>query len=376
MERSIVILIDGFTNGIFGPEARKKSGESISEWIEELSGRPDFVELQMSQWTDAIKSKVSNTDYGNDYHYFKEYSPQWSTLNQLLQYAHVHKKMESMFTTILGSPVTAEKSIAIAVDTILDKLISEFDMEELPLRKKERMEELVIENEGDRDYAEKLFSNERNLEEKVSFTQLLTNFVMHPEVSNSSIATQKLGLALSKEWINAAHDDFTAEYRSKKPTVIDIQFGDWVGTTNDGSNEEELLDSLQKHTKALEQRDIENARKSNSFMKKYIGMAAGIGLAILVWPWMILITGFFAWSYYKEKKDLENKIASLIAHYDAYYEKHREILRATVAEYVDWQRTFASVTENASKIAELLEPVTVEQYSFTNYDTARSILAR
>ena len=89
--------------------------------------------------------------------------------------------------------------------------------------------------------------------------QSLTNFSMYPTESNASVATQKLAIALSKEWINHAHDDLTAENRNAVPIDIEIKLDDWTGASRDGSNEEELISSLQQHIQLKK----ENALKTN-----------------------------------------------------------------------------------------------------------------
>lgn len=376
LERSIVILIDGFANGIFGPEARRKSGEAINEWVGELASNPTFIEEQMEQWTIAIESKIPNSSY-SEFSFLAQYSPQWPELQSSLQHTEVHDKMETLFKGILETPVMAEKSIAIAVDAILDRLVSEFDEEELPLRKKERMESLVLEYDGDRNYAQRMFENEKTLDEKISFTQLLTNFVMHPDVSKSSIATQKLGLALSKQWIIDAHNDFTTKYRSKKLTNIDIQIDDWKGNTRDGSNEEELAKSLHSHLLDKQENDIEMVKKGFNKIGLGIGMAAGVVLAVIfTTPFWLVLTAVFAYLYFSKDKKTKTQIQNVISHYEQLFKQQKDILRGTLAEYVEWEVTFQRETEKAAKIEEILKPVTVDQYSFSSYDSTRSIIAR
>ena len=81
LEREIVILIDGFANGIFGPDARIKCGKQIEEWIKELSQKVGFVEEQHDQWKKALEAKVKELD-ANAYPYLKEYSSTWSRLQE------------------------------------------------------------------------------------------------------------------------------------------------------------------------------------------------------------------------------------------------------------------------------------------------------
>ena len=51
--------------------------------------------------------------------------------------------------------------------------------------------------------------------EFIEFTELLTNSAMFAEKNNASKATQRLAIALSKEWIIEAYNDKVAELRAK-----------------------------------------------------------------------------------------------------------------------------------------------------------------
>lgn len=138
LEREIVILIDGFTNGIFGPDARMKCGKQIESWIEELSQKVGFVEEQHHQWKVALESKLQKLN-DQSYPYLKEYSPTWPKLEESLEGAKLHKIIYDYFNDIFAREITPEKSIAYAVDALLDTLVSKFDDEELPLRRDERL---------------------------------------------------------------------------------------------------------------------------------------------------------------------------------------------------------------------------------------------
>ena len=148
LEREIVILIDGFSNGVFGPDARIKCGKQIETWIDELSQKAGFVEEQHAQWKVALESKLQ--DINNEtYPYLREYSPTWSRLEDSLEGAKLHKIIFEYFDDIFTREIRPAKTIAYAVDALLDTLVSKFDEEELPLRRDERLLSLIIQENGD-----------------------------------------------------------------------------------------------------------------------------------------------------------------------------------------------------------------------------------
>lgn len=372
LEREIVILIDGFANGIFGPDARAKCGKQIEAWINELSQKVGFVEEQHAQWKVALESKVKKLS-DSSYSYLKKYSPTWVKLEASLQGAKLHKIIYDYFQEIFSKEITPAKNIAYAVDALLDTLVSKFDDEELPLRKDERLLSLIIQENGDRTVAQNLFDNEKTLEERVSFTQLLTNFAMHPDVSNASLATQKLSIALSKEWIKHAHDDITAENRASVPIDVDFEIDQWKGTTQDGSNEKELIDSLEDHMEKRKQQAVDQVKLT---IKHWAALVGGVLFGFMGFgaPFLFVLAIFCFVYFFLGKKNLQKRKDIVIQEFEQLLEFCKQELRASLAEIVDWRNEYKTEDENAVLISNFLESISPEQYSFSSHDTARSIV--
>ncbi|TWT27745.1 hypothetical protein [Planomicrobium sp. CPCC 101110] len=372
LEREIVVLIDGFTNGIFGPNARMNCGRQIESWISELSQKAGFIEEQNAQWKVALESKLEELN-DQSYPYLKAHSQTWPRLESSLEGAKIHRTITDYFTEILGREITPAKSIAYAVDGLLDTLVSKFDDEELPLRNDERLLSLIIQQNGDNATAQKMFKNENTLKERVSFTQLLTNFAMHPEVSNASIATQKFSIAWSKEWIKHAHDDLTAENRATIPIDIDLEIDQWTGQTQDGSNEEELVSSLENNMEQRKQFAISQVKLK---MAHWAALAGGILFAIggFSTPFLFLFAAACGWYFYSGKQGIQKRKDQVAEDFRVLSEKSKQKLLAALAETVDWRKEYAHEDANASLVTELLDSINPEQYSFSSHDTARAVV--
>ncbi|GIN88224.1 hypothetical protein J6TS2_46100 [Heyndrickxia sporothermodurans] len=372
LEREIVILIDGFANGIFGPDARAKCGKQIEAWIEELSQKVGFVEEQHQQWKVALESKIQKLNE-NAYPYLKEYSQTWPKLEKSLEGAKLHKIILDYFDDIFSKEVTPAKNIAYAVDALLDTLVSKFDEEELHLRKDERLLSLIIQQNGDRNTAQKLFDNEKTLEERVSFTQLLTNFAMHPEVSNASIATQKLSIALSKEWIKNTHNDLTAENRAGVPIDIELSIDQWTGITQDGTNEQELIQSIESHIESRKEKAIKQVKLTGKHWAAIAGcvLFALLGLSVPIFFVISLLCGVY---FYMGRKNLSKRKDLIIEEFKVLLEHSKQVLRAMLAETVDWRKEYTQEDQNAVHVSNLLDSITPTQYTFSSHDTARAVM--
>ncbi|WP_339295341.1 hypothetical protein MKY82_01770 [Paenibacillus sp. FSL W7-1279] len=373
LKREIVILIDGFSNGIFGPEARAKCGLLIKSWLDELSQKAGFVEAQRDQWKKALLSRTEKLS-ASKFPHLRKYSPTWPQLQCALEGAQLHDIIFQYFNFILTQEIVPSKNLAFAVDQLLDILVREFDEEELPLRREERLNELIIKEDGDKNTAQNLFANEKVVEERLDFTQLLTNFSMYPTESNASVATQKLAIALSKEWINHAHDDLTAENRNAVPIDIEIKLDDWTGASRDGSNEEELISSLQQHIQLKK----ENALKKNKLgAKHWVSLAASIGFFVLGMStlFLFIVSAICLFIFLNGLRIVKKNVQLIEQNYEELFANHKQILVATLSDVVDYRREYETEDAKASKVDELLDQVTPEQYTYSTYDSARAVIS-
>lgn len=372
LKREIVVLIDGFSNGIFGPEARSKCGLLIKSWLDELSQQAGFIEAQRDQWKKALLSRTKKLD-SSQFPYMQKYSPTWPQLQQALEGAKLHDIIFQYFNFILTQEIIPSKNLAFAVDQLLDILVRDFDEEELPLRREERLNELIIKQDGDKNAAQQMFADEKVVEERLDFTQLLTNFSMYPVESSASVATQKLAVALSKEWINHAHDDLTAENRHSLPIDIEVTLDDWTGISRDGSNEEELLSSLQKH---IQQKKEEALRKNRLGVRHWVSL--GLGIISLIMSagliFMLLVAAISLFIFIKALWIIRKNARTIEQNFSDRLINHKEILVAVLSDIVDYRREYEAEDAKAGRIDELLDPITPEQYTYSTYDSARSVL--
>ncbi|MNB98031.1 hypothetical protein D3C75_452730 [compost metagenome] len=373
LKREVVVLLEGFSNGIFGPEARSRCGLLITSWLDELSQKAGFIEEQRDQWKRALLSRKEQLPSA-EFPYLRKYSPTWPELQSALEGAKLHEVIFQYFNNILSQEIIPSKNLVFAVDQLLDTLVREFDAEELPLRREERMNELIIKQDGDRDSAQNLFANERVVEEKLDFTQLLTNFSMYPGESGASVATQKLSIALSKEWISQAHDDLTVENRNAVPIDIEIKLDEWKGSSRDGGNEEELISNLQQH---VESRKNEALRKNRLGAKHWISLAACVGSAVLGFssPLLFIVSAICLFIFMYGIRLVKKNVNVIEKSYEEIFANHKQILAAILSDIVDYRHEYESEDAKASQIDELLDPVTPEQYTYSSYDSARAVIS-
>jgi hypothetical protein len=375
LDRQTVVLIDAIAAGVFGVETALTCVARTSDWIEELSQRAGFIESQRSQWIDALRSKTPHGDDSARYPHLQQYSPTWPALQASLNATATHGAVAQHFQNVFSGEVRATAGLAADVDALLTKLVSHFDVEELPLRRDEELCRLIIEENGDRAAATSRFQlQDPALEHRISFTQLLTNAAMHPETSHASRATQRFATAQSRAWILEAHHDLTASIRLAVPTQVQLHLDGWDGTTTDGGNQAELETSLGQH---IDGRLAQALASVKLGIHHWLVMGLGILLMLLALGnivGMVIAAVMLLWVY-MAYRNLDKQRTKVRADFAALREQTQQALKACVAEVVEVRRDLAARDAQSESVTALLESITPDQFTLGGHDNTRRILA-
>ena len=369
LDRKTIIVLDAFASGLFGADTEGVISRQMNEWLQHLEEKPGFTEEQTQQWSEAINLKRKPIDTSS-YTYLRKYSKTWPVLEDILEGAHLHAEMLEYLIGIFEQKVSTA-TVREQLDDILDSLVTDFDDEELPLRKEEKFEQFIVHFRGDESRARQNMNVEQTaFETYKDFTQLLTDAAMKPETAHSSVSTQKFAFALSRDWVMNAYNDVVAQNRMKIPNEIEINVDTFNDTTVDGQNENELLERFS--TLVSSERDAELATCVMSSFEQfclYGGIAVGvIGLVMLLFGNKFLgliavIAGVgMVLNHFSKKKDIENKRQNIAERYEKKRSSGSEIIRATLAEVVDFRIEFADKDSESEQVIDFLEQLSPNQY--------------
>lgn len=369
LDRKTIIVLDAFASGLFGADTEGVISRQMNEWLQHLEEKPGFTEKQTQQWSEAINLKRKPIDTSS-YTYLRKYSKTWPVLEDILEGAHLHAEMLEYLIGIFEQKVSTA-TVREQLDDILDSLVTDFDDEELPLRKEEKFEQFIVDFRGDESRARQNMNVEQTaFETHKDFTQLLTDAAMKPETAHSSVSTQKFAFALSRDWVMNAYNDVVAQNRMKIPNEIEINVDTFNDTTVDGQNENELLERFS--TLVSSERDAELATCVMSSFEQfclYGRIAVGvIGLVMLLFGNKFLgliavIAGVgMVLNHFSKKKDIENKRQNIAERYEKKRSSGSEIIRATLAEVVDFRIEFADKDSESEQVIDFLEQLSPDQY--------------
>ena len=382
LNRETIIVLDAYSSGVLGVDSEGIISKQMDKWLAHLEEKAGFTERQIKQWSDAINLKRRPVDTSS-YTYLKNYSPTWGQMQEALDDAALHSEMLAYFDSNLGKDV---KSTAIKeqLDEILNNLVNDYDEEEAPLRKQERVEQLTLDCDGDLERVRKKMQIEQTaFEQSKNFTQLLTDAAMKPESSHVAVSTQKFALALSKEWILSAYNDIVAKNRMNVPNEIELNLFHFSAATVDGQNEDEVLDRFNseldfERAKALSRNNLSSYDRASLYggiAIFFIGifMLAGgknaitLGLIAAI-AGIILMVNFFA----KERK-VEEKKKCVEGQYIDRRTKGCQIIRAVLAEVVDYRNELEKWDAESQKVVDYLERLTPSEYVCKTKDSGRRI---
>lgn len=363
LPQDMVVVVDAYSNGIFGPDVDGLCLKRFQQWLDNYKKEQGFEERQKNQWKSALLS-VHRDRVPEEEGYLKKHSPTYPKLVDALSGARIHTSLFNYFSTIFEEKDEPVNGIVSAVDGILDSLVAEYDEEENALKNEERALALVIEEGGNRKEANRrLGLAQPSTPGTIDFTQVLTNTALHPEVYASSLTCRKFSIAMSREWIINAHKEITAENRQSVPHEIEFKIGSWNGSTVDGGNETELTESIQHHIDQEKSRALADIKLDASTVIP--GLAGG---AILIWGIAALnVLGIVigaigvGWAYYHYSKTAQKKY-KVKTHFAKMQGDMQNIVRALLAEVVDWRSAYTKEDTRAEQVKSLLEMIKPEQY--------------
>ena len=380
LDRKAVIVLDAFASGLLGNDTENFVYQQIQEWMSNLEAKPGFTEKQLDNWKNAINSKRVPLQKGL-YPYLEKYSNTWDNLKDVLEGANLNNDLYEYFKKVFEQKEETKK-LKVELDKILDSLVTEFDEEELPLKREEQFEELVVKYNGSESRANAQMALEKSVyDDYRDFMQLLTDASMNPEESKSSVATQKFATALSRNNIVTAFNDVVAQNRMNVPYEIEINVDTFNDKTQDGEDEEEILDRFEKLVEQEKQTELSKVKLS--IFEQFCLYGGGVILLYGIiksfadksFALITIILGIGSIVYHITAKQKIKKLIDKINNaYAQKLESGKQIIRATIAEIVDFRVEFSERDVESKKVLDFFEQIKPEEYIRRLINAERKII--
>ncbi len=366
MPQETLILLGAYTDGIFGPDSQGICAKQIEKWINFLSKDEERVKSLEKIWFNKIDLLEVEENNSIPFNYLSSLCLEWENIRKLLENA----KKQVSFLNYLKNIIEKEdvrKNYTEDLDDLLYKLVNDYDEDEFELKKKKKLAELIIKYQGDKEKAQQDFYTNVTIlfENKVSFFDILVNSVNQTDMSP---VLRKLALFLMKEWVINAHNDFTAKYRLTYPKFVTIKIKDWSGTTQDGSNTNELIASFNNYIQ-----DIFN--RALNLVKKPLIITAVLSFVCLIWllgssfnGFACLVSMIVGFNFIKNLFNYISTRATLVEARQQDMENGKQSINAFCAEFVDWQKAYKKADSVSKEVIELLSNYTSSDFSANSAD--------
>ena len=354
LQQETAVMIQAFMNGVFGKDKQLEHDvvNIINEWIRIIS-------------EDAVICQGLVNDYEN---YFEKFNMQaefkYEMINKFCTNSNDIKKsfidvskydklIELVESLSVETETRTEENYKTRVDAVLTTLITNYDAEELELKKEQEYFKLVIENDGDTEIAESQYEEMQKLQgEHYNIGKQMVDWVIYDDNEETDVQVRKFGLQSTKAWFQTALDNWTVKIKERCPLQYRFQIDEWSGTSNGRDLDEQRV-------------SMKNFFENNKFRMICIN-TFNIALLILFFVSLIITvssvvttvkTGFtpalivgivlmlgsvgvLLWRIMNAKKNFEQRVNTAIYN-----------LENTMAQIVEFQRYF---TENLYKKDEII----------------------
>lgn len=389
--RDFATVLEAVSQGAFSAAARDMVQDVLAKWSEELLSDDNTIKSQIANWHHEVVSYSASTRAPR-YPNLAALSPQWPSLDTALTGASAHEPLRAKYDDLLHADIRPSDRLEDAVDDILDTLVKEYDVDELPRRRELAALEAIIAHDGDLAQAQVTGARAQSaLGETLDYLTIQTSSALTPGEIGVSKATQRVAVGACADWFRAAHDQHSKEYRAAIPSDVQASFGGsqpvaeriftlppWSSSFNRPLAE--LESSLKNHWDTHARPWIDALRYN--WQKACIAPALAmfvililIGQVSLAFAVVaaLVVGGVWALIIRSRYQKAEAAVAQATTILDDAKKKAVHELRSARAELDDWQLEFRDRDAEAPKVHTLIEDFRGTQGSATSAFERRAV---
>lgn len=369
LDRKAAIVIDAYVSGLLGRDADGLIRRRIDGWIDRFSRVYSFAAAQEKRWYEAMKAMCPAPPAEGSFPYLRVHTDRSvsEALEHTLSCARLYEKLSTHFQQIV-TQTAPPRTLRQQLDSILERLVADFDAAEKPLHMESILEKLVIHEGGREDRARNILAEKvKAFDERRDFMQLLSDAAMHPQEMQASPALQKMALALGRDSILSAFRDIVAENRAAIPQTIKFRILAFDNETEDGSNEEKLLRlfvTWNDVKRMIRMRPYELSSQEKLFRWIWLlPVLLGLYGGEVYWTALGIAAGAVIFNaYIKAKKRMDSIHARITEEYQKQEEEGTQMLRGVIAEIVDYRTEIARLDAESEKVIDLLQGLNPAQF--------------
>lgn len=384
--RDFAVVLESVSQGAFGPAGKAMVQEVLAEWRATLITDDAVTAAQVDRWKREIEARSTDTASGR-FPSLRQLSPEWPRLAACLSGAATHESVLADYGALLREEMRPSDRLEDAVDDILDRLVSEYDDEELPLRRELAFNEAVIASDGDLDAARKQADlATAAMEETLDYLTIQTTSALRPATIGVSRATQRVAVAACSDWFRSAHDAFCRDYRRALPADVTAAFST---SHSAGARTFSLPTWTASFRRPMADLEASLAAHWDGHTAPFLRSLVYDWKKALIVPAIVLVVvmilgfsidpafGFFAtvvvggiWGYviHKRHETAEQAIARARSALESMKQESIVLLRAAGAELQDWSSEFRRLDARAAAVTALIDDFATAGHAASPYE--------
>lgn len=224
LDKDFVTVLDLVASGSFGDAAKETTFNKINTWLERVNSEKYVIEKQQNIWKQYIKDH-QDTDVRMDI--LELTCPDVEKLKNTLADTSTYYNVRYDLEKIAYSEPSNK-----TIEEILSNLIYEYESTEHEYQKENMKNNLIIQCNGNREEAERLFKKQEDLyNDENDILTTLSNIVIYKDSYKICAETPKIALSIIKPYII---ESLNTIKENKDPITLNI--GDFTTTTIDGTN--------------------------------------------------------------------------------------------------------------------------------------------
>lgn len=241
LDKDFITVLDLVATGKFGDETKRIVLNKINTWFNRLNSEKELQEQQINTWIEYIHD---NQDTDIKMPYLENATPDIARLKNNLVITSSYYNILNKLNTI-----TNQDSSNKSKEDILSNLIYEYEGTENTYQKDNLYNTLLIQCNGNREQADKLFKKQESMfEDQVNQLDLLSNIIINKESFKVSNETQKIALCFVKEYIIKALEETEKELNNNEFRII---VDDFSTNTIDGTNKDQIYKQINTHVNSI-----------------------------------------------------------------------------------------------------------------------------
>lgn len=274
LQQETAVLLQAFLNGIFGKD--KELEHEVIDLIDEWVGIINESEQISQELLNAYETYISNLNPEAEFSYaaIAEFCANADELQDSVREVSKFKTLLEFLKTLdVEAEPQYDSNYKARVDAILINLISNYDADELKLRREQEYFRCIVENKGVIDRARSQYDAQVALEDKnFNIGKQMLDWAVYDDNGETDVQVRKFGFQNTKKWFLRAVSNFDARLQENLPGEYELRIDNWTGITN-GSDTEDQLQSLRNH--------FENNKFQNMYINNPNILAAILGGASL-----------------------------------------------------------------------------------------------